>query len=98
MRTFFSCLTLLLLLAARPAFAQFPGICGGNCLVNGAFTNSCAMPVTTSDGCTTWSGDCSGWFISHGAPQESQNSFWVVEGKSPCVNVNSISLVHETGS
>jgi len=97
MRTLVSSLALLLLLSAERTLGQFPAICAGNCLSNGAFTNSCAMPVTTSDGCTTWSGDCSGWFISHGAPQESQNSFWVVEGKSPCVNVNSISLVHETG-
>lgn len=97
MRTLVPCLALLLLFPGQRLFAQFPGICAGNCLVNGAFTASCLSPVTTSDGCTTWSGDCNGWFVSHGAPAEVQNSSWLVEGKSPCENVHHVNLVHETG-
>jgi hypothetical protein len=76
------------------------GGCVGNCSFY-AFWNSPATPVTTPDGCTTWSSSYDYWIVTHGAPAVVNNGYY--PGKSPaglneqCYPNYGIHMLHEYG-
>lgn len=55
------------LLCLWAAAAFWPALLHGQCLTNGNFSQDASC--MTTDECSTWSGDCSGWYRSHGTPQ-----------------------------
>ena len=68
--------------------------------MNGTFTGT-TTPVTTPDGCTTWSGNVNGWTVTHGAPELVTNGYLptatgFLKGLN-CVAASGVHLLHEYG-